>query len=388
MTPAQAEIVNREIATNLHTASQQTGRGFVVISRSDSTLRGHFPLETDVLAESIGGQVDGVLIIPAFMAGGRYTINSMHYVAEGDTLIPAAETPFARDAAFGYSASDLRVWVSEKTGGVVSVGDVATVTLDAIRTGGVDRVCEKLLALQNHAYCVVDAIDERDLDVVALAGLHAEAQGRRLLYRTAASFAAARAGITLRPLLTPDELRTQRSGGGLVVVGSYVPKSSSQLAHLLEHTAIERAEINVAQLLDDSSQAAEIARVVGYALPLLQAGKTVALYTSRELVTGSDAASSLSIGNRVSDSLVQITSQVQGAARFIVAKGGITSSDLATKALRVRQARVMGQVLPGIPVWELDDDCAEPHMIYVVFPGNVGGVEAVAEVVAKLEGGA
>ncbi|MEM6283427.1 MAG: four-carbon acid sugar kinase family protein [Chloroflexota bacterium] len=388
MTPAQAEIVNREIATNLHTASQQTGRGFVVISRSDSTLRGHFPLETEVLAESIGGQVDGVLIIPAFMAGGRYTINSMHYVAEGDTLIPAAETPFARDAAFGYSASDLRVWVSEKTGGVVSVGDVATVTLDAIRTGGVDHVCEELLALQNHAYCAVDAIDERDLEVVALAALHAEAQGRRLLYRTAASFAAARAGITLRPLLTPDELRTQRNGGGLVVVGSYVPKSSSQLAYLLEHTTIERAEINVAQLLDDSSQAAEIARVVGYALPLLQAGKTVALYTSRELVTGNDAASSLSIGNRVSDSLVQMTSQVQGAARFIVAKGGITSSDVATKALRVRQARVMGQVLPGIPVWELDDDCAEPHMIYVVFPGNVGGVEAVAEVVAKLEGGA
>ncbi|MEL6152053.1 MAG: four-carbon acid sugar kinase family protein, partial [Chloroflexota bacterium] len=388
MTAEQARTVNREIAINLNAASKQTGRGFVVISRSDSTLRGHFPLETDVLAASVGGQVDGVLITPAFMAGGRYTINGVHYVAEDDALVPVAQTPFAQDAAFGYSASDLREWVSEKTGGIVNAGDVATVMLDDIRTGGVDRVCEQLSALENHTYCVVDAITESDLEVVALAAINAEAQGKRLLYRTAASFAAARAGIALRPLLTAEELRTERSGGGLVVVGSYVPKSSSQLAHLLEHTDIERAEINVTRLLDDAAQADEISRVVAHAGPLLRAGKTVVVYTSRELITGDDATSSLSIGNRISDSLVQITAQLQGAARFIIAKGGITSSDLATKALKARQARVMGQILPGIPVWELDEDCAEPHLIYVVFPGNVGSVEAIAEAVAKLEGGA
>ncbi len=387
MEPAQAEALNREIATNLRAASVQTGRGFVVISRSDSTLRGHFPLETDVLAVLSDEPVDGVLIIPAFMAGGRYTIDSVHYVAEGDSLIPAAETPFAKDAAFGYQSSGLREWIAEKTDGAVAAGDVVAVRIADIRTGGVERVADKLTTLEKRAYCVVDAIDERDLEVVVLATIQVEAQGKRLLYRTAASFAALRAGIALRPILTSNELQNDRDGGGLVVVGSYVPKSSSQLDYLLNNTAVERAEVNVPALLHDETQAEEIRRVVTYATPLLNAGKTVVLYTSRTLITGDDAADSLRIGNRISESLVQITAHLQGAARYIVAKGGITSSDLATKALKVRRAQVMGQVLPGIPVWDLGSDCAEPHLTYVVFPGNVGGVEAIAEGVAKFEGG-
>lgn len=68
MTTQQAQSVNREIATNLKEASSITGRNFVIISRSDSTLRGHFPAETDTLAEYLTEQPDAVLIIPAFMA--------------------------------------------------------------------------------------------------------------------------------------------------------------------------------------------------------------------------------------------------------------------------------------------------------------------------------
>ncbi len=383
MTPPQAAELNREIAANLRTASNQTGRDYVVISRSDSTLRGHFPLETDILAEETEGNIDGVLIIPAFMAGGRYTINGVHYVAEGDELVPAAQTPFAQDAAFGYKSSDLRAWVAEKTAGAANADDVVTVTLDMIRTGGVERVRDELCKLEGKTYCVVDAINERDLEVLVLAAIQAEAEGKRLLYRTAASFAAIRAGITLRELLTPAELHPDRTGGGLVVVGSYVPKSSSQLDYLLKETDVERVEINAALLLEDATQAQETQRVVDYALPLLTSDKTVVLYTSRTLIKGDDAASSLQIGNRISASLVSITEQLQHAARFIIAKGGITSSDLATKALRVKRAQVLGQILPGIPVWQLDDTSAEPGLIYVVFPGNVGGVEAVAEAVQK-----
>ncbi len=84
-----------------------------MVSRSDSTLRGHYPGEVDALAEGLGQRFDATLIIPFFLEGGRYTPNDIHYVAEGDALIPA-ETPFARDAAFGYRSSDLRDWVDER----------------------------------------------------------------------------------------------------------------------------------------------------------------------------------------------------------------------------------------------------------------------------------
>ena len=261
MTAFWTEKVNREIAENLKTASQKTGRDFVIVSRSDSTLRGHFPLETDVLAKALQLSPDAILILPAFMAGRRYTIKGVHYVAEGEELIPASETAFAQDAAFGYQYSDLRYWVAEKTANRVSPDDVALINIEEIRTGGMETVKSRLLSLENSTYCAIDATTERDIEVVTLAILQAEAQGKRFLYRTAASFAAIRAGIALRPVLSADELQTERSGGGLIVVGSYVPKSSSQLSHLLESKQVVGLEVNVRRLLKSDSKLIEIARI-------------------------------------------------------------------------------------------------------------------------------
>ena len=105
------------LGANLSQAARQTGSRLSVISRSDSTLRGHYPAETDALARALGLAPDGVLIAPYFQEGGRFTINDVHYVREGRCLVPAAETEFARDPVFGYSRSNLRQWVEEKTGG-------------------------------------------------------------------------------------------------------------------------------------------------------------------------------------------------------------------------------------------------------------------------------
>jgi len=386
MPTAQAKALNQEIASNLREASTSTGRNFVIVSRSDSTLRGHFPAEIDSLTESLGQSLDAVLIIPAFMAGGRFTINGVHYVAEGDELIPASETPFAQDAAFGYSSSDLREWVVEKTNQRVTVDDVHILTLDTIRNGGVDGVAQALMELQDNVYCAIDAVTERDLEVIVAGILQAERAGKRFMYRTAASFASIRAGITLRTLLTTDELRTSREGGGLIVVGSYVPKTSVQLEHLLASGEVNAVEVDVSQLLDDANQDAEIDRAINEAILQIQANQNVVIYTSRKLVTGDSAESSLTIGNRVSDSLVRITSALQSHARYIIAKGGITSSDLATKSLKVKRALVIGQILPGIPVWKLDDNCEEPNLIYVVFPGNVGAEDGITTAVRKFAG--
>lgn len=386
MPTEQAKALNEEIAGNLKLASEKTRRNFVIVSRSDSTLRGHFPAEIDSLTESLGESLDAVLIIPAFMAGGRFTINGVHYVAEGDELIPASETPFAQDAVFGYSSSDMQKWVVEKTSGRVAVDDVFILDLETIRNEGIDGVAQALMGLKNNTYCAIDAVTERDLEVVVAGIIKAERDGKRFMYRTAASFASIRAGITLREVLTADELTTNRNGGGLIVVGSYVPKTSAQLNNLLASGEVYAVEVDVSQLLDDSTQASEIERVKNEAKSKLQTNENVVIYTSRQLVTGDSAESSLSIGNRVSDSLVRITSALQSHARYIIAKGGITSSDLATKSLNVKRALVIGQILPGIPVWKLDENCDEPDMIYVVFPGNVGADDAITKAVRKFAG--
>lgn len=378
--------LNLEIARNLRAASERTGRPYSVISRSDSTLRGHFPAETDALAAAAESPADGVLIIPAFMAGGRYTIRGAHYVEEGSMLVPAAQTPYARDAVFGYRHSDMRRWVEEKTGGRVKAADVASLSIDVIRGDGPDGVEAILDRLAGGAVCVVDAVSERDLEVVALACIGAEAAGKRLVYRSAASFAGIRGGIPLRPTLDGEDFRSLSEYGGLVVVGSYVKKSSDQLEALLASEMVKPVELPVTELLASGATESFVKPIVNALDEILRGGNHAALYTGRELISGSDDRTSLAIGRRVSQSLVEITRSLPITPRFIIAKGGITSSDLATDALGIKRARVLGQILPGIPVWRPDADSRYPGGAFVVFPGNVGDDGALLRALQILAG--
>lgn len=379
-----AQTLNAEIGRNLLAAAAATGRDFAVVSRSDSTLRGHYPGETDALTAALGQQVDATLIIPFFLEGGRFTIHDVHYVAEGDQLVPAAATPFARDAAFGYHNSDLRAWVEEKTGGRVAATAVASITIDDVRLGGPDAVAQKLLTLPAGAVSIVNCAGTRDMEVFVSGLLKAEAAGRHFLYRTAATFVQVRAGLAPRPPLTAADLNLPATGGGLIVVGSYVPKSTTQLNTLLTQPDLVQVEINVDALLDDGQQAGEVARTIAVTTTALQQGQDVVVYTSRRLITGADAVSSLAIGQRVSASLVALVQGLGVRPRYLIAKGGITSSDLATKALGVKRALVRGQILPGIPLWEVGAESRYPGLIYVVFPGNVGGDDALVLARQKL----
>ena len=321
----------------------------------------------------------------------------MHYVAgviDGDTwLTPAGETEFAKDKAFGYTHSNLREWVQEKTQGQVRAEDVATITLKDIREGGPAWVCERLLALRetagkaNSRVCIVNAASDADLAVAVLGILQAESTGARFLFRTAASFVPLRAGIAPKPYLGHGDVlpaATDNKTGGLVVVGSYVPKTSGQLAALLK-AGVRGIEVQVNHLLDDAKREDEIRRAVDQADAKLRQGEDVVLYTSRELVSGHDAVSSLAVGQRVSDSLVSVVRGLVTTPRYVLAKGGITSSDVATQALGVRRAMVLGQVLAGVPAWQLGPETKYPGVPYIVFPGNVGGEQALAEVVAMLK---
>lgn len=379
-----AQALNTEIGRNLHEAARLTGRRFAVVSRSDSTLRGHFPGEVEALAAALDEDLDAWLLIPFFLEGGRYTIADTHYVAEGDSLVPAGETESARDAAFGYRASDLRQWVEEKSQGRIPMARVTSVSLDDIRRGGPQRVTACLLAVERGSVCIVNAASQRDMEVFTLGLLAAEAQGKRFLYRTAASFVPVRGGVAPRALLTPQEIAAGRTGGGLIIVGSHVPRSTSQLEHLRQQPGIVELEVAVPALLDTASRQNTVAQLARQVDAALQRGADLVLFTSRQLLTGADADSSLAISQQVSAGLVAILQSLQAAPRYILAKGGITSSDLATQGLGVQRAMVLGQILPGVPVWQLGPETRYPGLSYIVFPGNVGGPEALSTIVQNV----
>ncbi len=385
---AEAKALNRAIASNLVRAAGSVGRKLLVISRSDSTLRGHYPGEVDALEEALVDAglppFDGVCIVPCFFEGGRYTAGDIHYVQESGRLIPAAQTPYARDSVFGYSHSCLPEWVEEKTAGRVRASQVTSISLDLLRAGGPQAVANILQAV-DRGVVVVNAVEYRDLQVF-VSGLYlAQAQGKQFLFRSAASLVKTASGMDDRPLLTGLELVAPHKGsGGLVIFGSHVPKSTSQLEALKQLPGIFLNELSVPGLLDDSLRPAVLDRAVKQVNDAIQAGQDAVLYTSREVITGGDQPASLAISQRVSAALVEITRSLQAMPRFLIAKGGITSSDIATKGLDVQRARVLGQILPGVPVWRLGPESRLPGMAYVVFPGNVGGRESVAEIVRRL----
>jgi uncharacterized protein YgbK (DUF1537 family) len=377
-----------ELGANLCRASAATGVNIVPISRSDSTLRGHFPAEVDALAASLGKTGHPYLIIPFFLEGGRYTVDNVHYVQDGSTLVPAARTVFARDAVFGFASSELREWVEEKTKGGIRRAAVQVISLDDLRCGGPDRVAGILAAVPAAGACIVNAVSYRDMQVLVSALLTVEASGREFLYRTAASFVRTRIGLDHHTRLLPAERLTSGvHGGGLFVVGSYVEKTGRQLAALLDEPGIVALEVRVEQLLDEHCRQVEIDSVSRQATEALSRGLDCVIYTSRRLVTGGDADSSLAIGKIVSDSLIAIVGALAAQPRYLLAKGGITSSDVATRGLGVRRAMIIGQALPGVPVWQLGAESRYPGMPYIVFPGNVGSDDALATLRRRLSAG-
>lgn len=398
---------NRQVMRALAEASRLEGDlPYVIASRSDSTLRGYFPLETDVLSAehaALGNPVDGIVICPAYIEPGRVTVDSVHWMRTDEGMIPVSHSEFAKDASFGYLNSDLRDWVEEKSSGRFTRSEVARVTLRDVREGGPERVQEILAGLNGGRPVVIDAAEDADLQVVVLALIRAEARGKTFIYRVGPSFVRARSGQRTTPAVDAARLAqiVARSDSepsddvraavphGLIVVGSHVGLTTRQLDQLRAAGHILELELDVPTLLEAATHDQHVTQIATRAADLLRDNSSdsdVVISTSRAVVTGHDAADSLEIARTVSAGLVGTVREVVKRVRpaFVLAKGGITSSDTATHGLGIRRAWCRGTMLPGIvSLWQPVSGPAA-GIPYIVFPGNVGDDHALAEVVGTL----
>jgi uncharacterized protein YgbK (DUF1537 family) len=386
---AVAERINREIAHNVQKVATELGAMFVFVSRSDSTLRGYYPLEIDVLSSEkkqlTGKAYDGHLLIPAFFEGGRVTYENIHYIQEGETLVPVHETEFAQDKVFGYQHGNLAKWVEEKTAGRFKPEDCFVISLEQLRRGP-EVVKQALLKVEGNKPVIVNCLSYADLDVLSMALLQAEEEGKSFVYRTGASFVKSYGGFEDRDYLPKEMLvaKGQEAHGGVIVVGSYVQKTTRQLEQLLRNTNIIALEMDVERIMNPAERESELSRLMNELNHQVAHGKTVALYSSRKLMAVENKAENLEISQTVSSALVQLVRSLQVTPRFIIAKGGITSSDVATKGLNIRKAKVLGQVAAGIPVWLTGNEAKFSEIPYIVFPGNVGGDHTLVEIVQKI----
>ena len=394
LTVAESRAQHTEIAENLAAVSAETGKAFLLLSRGDSTLRGHWPMETEVLRQTLEARgaapFDGEVIYPFFTEGGRYTIDDVHYVRQGEQLVPAGETEFASDKSFGYTASTLSDWCEEKSAGRFPAADCCRIGLGALRAGDVDGIAAKLEAVSGFGKICVDSADYGDVAVFVTALCKALSSGKNYLFRCAAALPKVLGGVEDRPLLARDELvDADNRNGGIILVGSHVNKTSRQLAVLQAgNLPMDFITFDQHRVLEKGGLEGELRRVLALCGEKLRAGRSVAVFTRRERLDldTEDKDAQLRISTQISDALTRVIGELDVRPSFVVAKGGITSSDVGTKALRVRRALVKGQIRPGIPVWQTGEESKFPGLPYVIFPGNVGAEDDLLRIAATLIG--
>ena len=339
----QATGVLQKVLTNLHTASTSTGVPIDIVLRSDSTLRGYFPLENN-LATTIFGPYDAWILAPSFFEGGRVTLGDVHYALDAHdqkSLIPVGDTPSAQDKGFGYRSSNMKEWVLEKFDATVTKGcvnvqpEVLTIGVDVLRRAdAVERVAQILKEIKDRSkgnvppVIVPNTFSFDDMAAV-VAGCNL-VPDMRLLYRTGASFVSARLNIERRPPIGPSELfgtskpeSGSRRVGGLIIIGSYVPRTTAQREYLVEHCKdhVEHFELDVEGLLVSKDEnKALIQKTAEDVSKVLQSGVDAVVSTSRRLITSENPGESLRMGSIVNDVLVNVTREITTRPKYVIAK--------------------------------------------------------------------
>lgn len=362
MTREDAEQVTREAMEMVVKVNQDYGYRLIIVSRSDSCLRGHFPLETDVMRQCLVEHGYSVYpktpFCPAFIEAGRVTIDGIHYMKDGKQLIPVSQTEFARDNVFAYHTSILTEYIKEKG---ANPDDYEIVDAESY---------DELYRFARH---LTSDIIHQTSDI--------RPQTSAIVIRSSSSLPKAISGISDQPLLdksilSPLTVNRSPLAPGCFVVGSHVKKTTQQLEHLLQAEGTCAIEVDVQRILDDS--ALLMSETLDTIRQVVEMGLTPVIYTSRQEIRLDDANQRQHLGQQVSDFLVDIVYRLPFTPSYLVGKGGITSHDILTKGLGIRSARVLGQVIPSVPC------VMAPHFPYIIFPGNVGNEDSLREVYLKL----
>lgn len=414
----RVQDICRALAPALREAEQRGWiRGWQLVSRGDSTLRGHYPLEVEVLAAELG-PFDATLLAPAFLEGGRSTRDAVHRL-HGQ---PVHETPFARDGLFGYRHSDLRAWVEEKSGGRVVAASVQHLSLQELE-GPRQALRARLARLSGNATVAVDAERPEHLNALAAAlgeltsaaaapaepsgpptplqgaasGCALAASGdeplqpqqlqtrtpppRRFLIQSAAGLVGALAALPPQPLDAAGLARLRRRDGqgrvlpGLVLVGSHVPLADEQLERLLADRRCRGLELPVDRLqrllegpLPDRLLASLEADWRAQLEALLASGLTPVLFTSRGERTCRHAAERRVLGLALAGLMARLAAALAPRLGYLISKGGITTHTLLADGLGLASVQLQGQLLPGLSLVLAGPDA----LPVLTFPGNLG----------------
>ncbi len=372
-----------DLTNKLVQVSKMTGYTFTIISRGDSSLRGHFPLETKTIYNVLkdnGINIDGEIICP-YLDGIRKTIDDVHYIVDNG-LIPVGESEFAKDKTFSFKSSDLKEYVEEKSKGEYKASSCVSISIDDLND--VDIVVNKLNSVSNFNKVIVNCECVDDLKKFVRAY---KQTNKQFIFRCAASLVKEIGEISDKDYLKKEDC-ISGGKGCLILAGSHVNKTTSQLAYLKKHlNNYELVEFNQHKVLDGNlhDEAIRCAKLVS---EKLREDKIVVLQTRRERVDfpGDDKEKQLEMAVSISKELTGVLSMLDVKPKFLISKGGITSFDCLSIGLNVKKALALGQVEKNVGVVKILDDTSFKNMPVVIFPGNVGSEDTLYKVIERLDG--
>jgi uncharacterized protein YgbK (DUF1537 family) len=359
-----AVSIVEEIRDRCEAIAARRGMSVGYVLRGDSTLRGHVVAEIEALA------TDHTIVVfcPAYVEAGRVTVAGRHELVAGASRVPMDQTEYARDATFGYSTSQLERFLAD-------AGCTRPVLLASLADVRSESLFNLLGSAPPGAVVVPDALDAADIERIAAAVERLQKQGVPVLVRCAASLATRLAGSAPKPVDSLDIDRNQ--GGVLFVSGSHTSGATAQLDRLAQWIG-PAAVVTMAEVFGPwrsdavERHAARLARA-------LDRDGWACVTTERQT---DHVRSGLADGAVVMEALCSVVEAVADRCAAVVAKGGITSAEVAKSALRARSATVVGQLSTGVPVWSLSTP--RGALPYVVCPGNIGDRELLVDVARKL----
>ncbi|MGD0455567.1 MAG: four-carbon acid sugar kinase family protein [Solirubrobacteraceae bacterium] len=350
-----------------------------IVLRGDSTLRAHLLPEYVGLRDAVfPGRTPVLMLVPALPAAGRVTEGGVHYLERDGERTSLERTEYARDPDFAYASARLLDWAQERSAGFFPASAGRELRIEELRSDGAAAVSGALVELSERrspAVLAVDSTEDADLELVAAGLREAERAGADVAVRSAPAFVGILSGAGA------DRYQPLPSAGSAVLVlcGSHVPRSTRQLETLV----LQRPESVVwvrPERLANGRGEQEIAAAAAAAADRLQRGGLAVVATSRAVLDSDDR---LQAGAAIASGLAAILARVREHADVVVSKGGITSAVNLREGLESGLAEVLGPLRDGISLWSVDTP-ERKGMPFIVFPGNVGGDDDLADLVAKM----
>jgi len=368
----------KEIMNNALFAQEE----FVVITRGDSTLRGHNFIEPYIINQLLG-PFDATFYIPAFLEGNRTTVNGNHFVDN----IPINETIFSKDAIFSFNTSNVKELILEQSNHQLDFNHIENIFIkdfELSETNQSNKLYEYIEKLNNNKKVIVDIMNYSQLDEFSRI-VKSLLKKKKFLFRSAASFISSLSSVKQSKKdhgyfsLLRRKDNNDKALAGLIVIGSYIELTTLQLNKVLEISLCKPIEINVLKLYtffkleDNLNQINSFKKLILNTIRQnLRQDFVPVLFTSREIVSPRDNNDLIEFQHFLSVFIAELVSAIKNEIGYLISKGGITTNTIISKGLGADSVYLEGQILPGISLVTFNLLKQKGKLPIVTFPGNIG----------------